>query len=69
MAQERTLKVRIPPSVDEGAQMRLGGEGEGGVGASGGSSPVSHVEEKCLATASMAARCRFLIRSLSRHRT
>ena len=30
--QERTLKVRIPPGVDEGAQMRITGEGEGGVG-------------------------------------
>lgn len=30
--QERTLKVRIPPGVDEGAQMRVAGEGEGGVG-------------------------------------
>ena len=30
MAQERTLKVRIPPGVDEGAQMRITGEGEGG---------------------------------------
>ena len=28
---ERTLKVRIPPGVDEGAQLRLTGEGEGGV--------------------------------------
>jgi molecular chaperone DnaJ len=30
--QERTLKVRIPPGVDEGAQLRVTGEGEGGVG-------------------------------------
>jgi molecular chaperone DnaJ len=30
VARERTLKVRIPPGVDEGAQMRLAGEGEGG---------------------------------------
>jgi len=29
---ERALKVRIPPGVDEGAQMRLTGEGEGGTG-------------------------------------
>ncbi len=32
VARERTLKVRIPPGVDEGAQMRLTGEGEGGTG-------------------------------------
>jgi hypothetical protein len=31
IAQERTLKVRIPPGVDEGAQLRVTGEGEGGV--------------------------------------
>jgi molecular chaperone DnaJ len=31
VARERTLKVRIPPGVDEGAQLRLTGEGEGGV--------------------------------------
>jgi molecular chaperone DnaJ len=29
--QERTLKVRVPPGVDDGAQMRLAGEGDGGV--------------------------------------
>jgi molecular chaperone DnaJ len=32
VAQERTLKVRIPPGVDEGAQLRLPGEGEAGLG-------------------------------------
>jgi molecular chaperone DnaJ len=31
VARERTLKVRIPPGVDEGAQLRITGEGEGGV--------------------------------------
>jgi molecular chaperone DnaJ len=31
VAQERTLKVRIPPGVDEGAQLRVTGEGEGGL--------------------------------------
>jgi molecular chaperone DnaJ len=30
--QERTLKVRIPPGVDDGAQLRMVGEGEGGAG-------------------------------------
>jgi molecular chaperone DnaJ len=32
VARERTLKVRIPPGVDEGAQLRISGEGEGGPG-------------------------------------
>ena len=32
VARERALKVRIPLGVDEGAQMRVVGEGEGGVG-------------------------------------
>jgi molecular chaperone DnaJ len=32
VARERTLKVRIPLGVDEGAQMRVVGEGEGGLG-------------------------------------
>jgi molecular chaperone DnaJ len=32
VARERTLKVRIPPGVDEGAQLRVAGEGEGGLG-------------------------------------
>jgi molecular chaperone DnaJ len=31
VSRERTLKVRIPPGVDEGAQLRLTGEGEGGL--------------------------------------
>jgi molecular chaperone DnaJ len=31
VTRERTLKIRIPPGVDEGAQMRLTGEGEGGL--------------------------------------
>lgn len=31
LARERTLKVRIPPGVDEGAQLRIPGEGEGGL--------------------------------------
>lgn len=30
--QERTLKIRIPPGVDEGTRMRMSGEGEGGAG-------------------------------------
>jgi molecular chaperone DnaJ len=29
---ERTLKVRIPPGVEDGNQLRLTGEGEGGLG-------------------------------------
>jgi molecular chaperone DnaJ len=32
VARERALKVRIPPGVDEGAQLRISGEGEGGPG-------------------------------------
>jgi len=32
VVRERTLKVRIPPGVDEGQQVRLTGEGEGGQG-------------------------------------
>lgn len=32
VARERALKVRIPPGVDEGAQLRVAGEGEGGLG-------------------------------------
>jgi molecular chaperone DnaJ len=31
VAAERTLKVKVPPGVDDGAQMRLTGEGEGGL--------------------------------------
>jgi molecular chaperone DnaJ len=47
VAQERTLKVRIPPGVDEGAQLRVTGEGEGGVagGPAGDLYVVLHVRQ------------------------
>jgi molecular chaperone DnaJ len=32
ISREKGLKVRIPPGVDEGAQLRMTGEGEGGLG-------------------------------------
>ena len=52
VAQERTLKVRIPPGVDEGAQMRITGEGEGGVagGPAGDLYVVLHVRQHAFFT-------------------
>ena len=52
VAQERTLKVRIPPGVDEGAQMRIAGEGEGGVagGPAGDLYVVLHVRQHAFFT-------------------
>jgi molecular chaperone DnaJ len=51
-AQERTLKVRIPPGVDEGAQMRIAGEGEGGLagGPAGDLYVVLHVRQHAFFT-------------------
>jgi molecular chaperone DnaJ len=45
--QERTLEVTIPPGVDDGARLRLTGEGEGGLdgGPSGDLYVVLHVEQ------------------------
>ena len=44
---ERTLKVRIPPGVEDGSQLRLTGEGEGGArgGGPGDLYVVIHVRE------------------------
>ncbi len=45
--QDRVLKVRIPPGVEEGSQLRLTGEGEGGIrgGPPGDLYVVVHIRE------------------------
>ncbi len=47
VSQERTLKVRIPAGVEDGTQLRITGEGEGGLrgGPSGDLYVVAHVRE------------------------
>jgi molecular chaperone DnaJ len=47
VTRERALKVRIPPGADEGTQLRLTGEGEGGLrgGPAGDLYVVVHVRE------------------------
>ena len=52
VAHDRTLKVRIPPGVEDGTQLRLTGEGEGGLrgGPPGDLFVVVHVREHAFFT-------------------